>query len=64
MSMHTKELFNFILFNILCVILLIASFAVIILATNDTYIKMPKLIGPFLILIVNITLRFLITKMV
>ena len=64
MSMRSKEIFNFILFNVLCFMLLIASFVIIILTTNDQYIQMPKLIGPFILLIVNVTLRFLIMKMV
>ena len=64
MSSKTSEITNFILFNILCFFLLLASFAIIFLTTNDAYIKMPKLIGPVILLLVNTTLRFLISKMV
>lgn len=43
---------------------LIASFVIIVLSTTSTFISMPSLIGPLLILIVNVLLRFLISKMV
>lgn len=64
MGEHKKELINFVLFNILCVLLLIISFFFIALTSTDTYVKMPAIIGPAVLLVLNSTLRFLISKMV
>lgn len=64
MGYHKKELFNFVLFNILCVLLLLISFFLIAITSTDTYIKMPTIIGPAILLGFNSTIRFLIGKMI
>lgn len=64
MGYHQKELFNFALFNALCALLLLISFFFIAITSTDTYIKMPTIVGPVILLTFNSTLRFLISKMV
>lgn len=52
------------LFNIMCILLLVVSFFFIAITSTNTYLEMPRVIGPAILLIVNSTLRFLIAKMV
>lgn len=64
MGYHEQELFNFVLFNVLCALFLAISLFFIAVTSTDTYIKMPTIIGPAILLTFNSTLRFLISKMV